>query len=75
MSMLEKHLKELAELAVSEPKTALSVQEVIDILLDIKTDSTQNEFPIDGDELAKYFRRNNKTPVPMSQHGINEGLA
>ena len=75
MSMLEKHLKELAELAVSEPKTVLSIQEVIDILLDVKTDDTNNGFLIDGDELAKYFRKNNKTPVPMSQHGINEGLA
>ena len=75
MSMLEKHLKELAELAKTEPKTTLGVREVIDILLDIKTDDDSKSVVIDGDEMAKYFGRKRKTPVSESRFGINEGLA
>lgn len=75
MNMLEKHLKELAQLAKFEPKTTLGVREVIDILLDIKTDDESRAVVIDGDEMAKYFGAKRKTPVSESQYGFNEGLA
>jgi hypothetical protein len=75
MSMLEKHLKELSQLVKAEPKTVLGVREVIDILLDIKTDDESKSVIIDGDEMAKYFGGKRKTPVSESRFGINEGLA
>lgn len=73
--MLEKHLMELSEILRDEPKATLPIREVIDILLDVKTDGVQNEFIIDGDELTKYFGAKRKTPVSESQYGFNEGLA
>jgi hypothetical protein len=75
MDMIEKHLKELSEIAAKSPKTAFSADEVIDIILDIKTDLGRKEVVIDGDELARYFGTKRKTPVSKSQHGFNEGLA
>ena len=75
MGMLEKHLKELAQIAKSEPKTTFSPQEVIDILLDVKTDTQHAELVIDGDELMRYFGAKRKTPVSESRFGLNEGLA
>ena len=73
--MIERHLKDLSEIAVKAPKTMFGVQELIDIILDIKTDISRQEVVVDGDELTKYFGKKNKTSVPMSPHEINEGLA
>ena len=75
MKMLEKHLMELSEILKTEPKATLGIREVIDILLDVKTDGVQNEFIVDGDELTKYFGTKRKTPVFGSRSEFNEGLA
>jgi len=75
MKMLEKHLMELSEILKAEPKATLPIREVIDILLDVKTDGVQNDFIVDGDELARYFGTKRKTPVSESRFGLNEGLA
>jgi len=55
MDMIERHLKDLSEIAVKAPKTMFGVQELIDIILDIKTDISRQEVVVDGDELTKYF--------------------
>ncbi|MEB3192521.1 MAG: hypothetical protein VKL42_19425 [Snowella sp.] len=52
METLMKYLKQLSESLVDEPLAQVKVVDVVDALLDIRSEIWETGFPMDGDQLA-----------------------
>jgi len=57
MDTIETHLQSLSKRMAKDPKASMQVDEVIDMLLDVRSYVDTLSIPFDGDELTKIINK------------------
>ena len=57
MDTIETHLQSLSKRMAKDPKASIQVDEVVDMLLDVRSYVDTLAIPFDGDELTKIINK------------------
>jgi hypothetical protein len=57
MDTIEMHLQSLSKRMAKDPKASIQVEDVVDMLLDVRNYVDTLAMPFDGDELTKTINR------------------